>query len=373
MGSVTDFGHKYQTDFFVRTEVNIIALQVAYAGVIILFSITALIILYHDIVTGISMAIATALTSTTALPSGASLLVALKAVRTQEIVGLVVSIITAAAIFGYLVGRLALAPTRNALAAQKQFIGNIAHEVRTPLSIIKTNTEVALLDTDHMAPSIRKTLESNIEELDRISSIINNLLSLNALIRPEQIPFENVDVAKVINRVVSKLNRLIEQKSIRIKMRVARKRVVWGNIAGIEQILMNILKNAVHHTSAGDILISIGSNDHEAIEVSVRDSGSGIKREDLYRIFEPFYRGDQARTRNGGAGSGLGLTIVSELVKLHHGRISIQSAPGQGTSVILTLPAGKVSQNQSEETPSEMNEISADFSHEKESRKSKAT
>lgn len=355
------FAHKYRDDLFVRTEVNVIALQVAYALVIIAFSVGALYILYHDIVTGVTAAIATALTSTTPITESA-ILRALEEARTREIVGIAALIFSAAAIFGYLIARFALLPARNALEAQKRFIGNIAHEIRTPLSIIKTNLETRMLDTG-ASKAVREIDESNLEEIDRISGIINNLLSLNMLIRPEHIPFEDVDLAKIVNRVVEKLGPAIRKKSLHVEVRAARERVVHGNPVALEQVVLNILKNAVHYTHKGGVTVTIGPDGDDMIELSVRDTGVGIKRPDLFRVFEPFYRGDSARTRSGGAGSGLGLAIVGELVKIHHGRVSIRSAYGKGTNVLVALPAGEAARERRTSAPGKLeNEVSVNFS-----------
>ena len=356
----TDFAHSYHNDFFVRTEVNIIALQVAYATLILGLAVGALITLYYAILNGMVTAIVTALTSTTAKVSPTDIMFGLEVARTREIVGVGALILIVTAIFGYLVARFALAPARTALAAQKQFIGNIAHELRTPLSIIKANTEVWLLDAQ-VPESMHEMHRSNLEELDRISDIINNLLSLNVLIKPERIPFANVDVEEVVQRVVEKVTPIAQKKSLRFSVQTGDEHFAWGNQSAIEQIVMNIMKNAVHHTSRGEIEVTLGSGVSDTLEISIRDTGAGIKREDLFRIFEPFYRGDRARTRSGGAGSGLGLTIVSELVKLHRGKVSIQSALGKGTTVKVVLPSGK-KEHKMKGGKDAPNEVSADFS-----------
>ncbi|MBU6323526.1 MAG: HAMP domain-containing histidine kinase [Patescibacteria group bacterium] len=355
--SVTAFAHRYRTDLFVRTEVNIIVLETGYAVLILLLAIGALFILYEDIVSGVISAVQAALTATTTPVTSESIVAPLEVARTNEVVGVALLIISAAGLFGYLIARLALAPARGALAAQKQFIGNVAHELRTPLSIIKTNTEVRLLDAD-VPEEARRAHESNLEEMDRISDIINNLLSVNALLRPEQVRFDRVDVVAIALRVVERLRPLTKRKPLRLRVAALRRRIAWGNAAAIEQILMNTVKNAIHHTEKGEIVIAVAQGLRGDLLLSIRDSGSGIRREDLHRIFEPFYRGDNARTRSGGAGSGLGLAIVNELVKLHRGRVSVQSAPGKGTTVTVTFPR---KEGALEEDGDDMDEVSADF------------
>ena len=269
-------------------------------------------------------------------------------------------------VFGYLIARITLSPARNALSSQKRFIGNIAHELRTPLSIIKTNTEVALLD-EVLADEFKNMLRSNVEELDRISDIINNLLSLNTFVRPERIEFRNVDLGEIVDRVVGKLSPLVKGKGLELRTRKSEFRTVWGNGAALEQIVMNILKNSINYTPVnGQVTLTLEPDYRGHIELVVQDSGIGITRKDLFRIFEPFYRAEQSRTRSLG-GSGLGLAIVNELVKLHHGKIIIKSALKRGTTVTVSLPCGSTAPKETglkEQPVKEEGEIAIDFSEE---------
>lgn len=359
--SVTAFARRYKSDFFLNTEINIIGLHVAYGIFILCLTIGSLTTLYRNTVEDVTDAFASALTATSTPQTPEETMRALEDARAKEMFGVGVIVLLSTLLFGYLVARHALAPTRSALETQKRFIGNIAHELRTPLAIIKANTEVRLLDPS-VSDTGRTIHRSNLEELDRISDIINNLLSMNMLMRPERIEFANVDMSKVVHRAVERLAHLVQRKPIRVRIKTAKERTVWGNASALEQIAMNILKNAIHHTPSGEIIITVSPGAHGTLEFSTRDTGTGIKRQDLFRIFEPFYRGDQARTRTGGTGSGLGLSIVSELVRMHRGRVVIQSAPGHGTNVVVTLPQGKT---HTEESPNEeaLNEVVADFSH----------
>lgn len=284
-------------------------------------------------------AISTALTTSNSIDP-AAISAGLEAARTREVLIMTALVFAATAVFGYLIARLALTPTRNALVAQKEFIGNVAHEVRTPLTIIKANTEVLMLE-EQANKDIRAALASNLEELDRISDIINNLLTLNALIEPERLSFAEVDLAAVARRVAEKLSHPAQRKRVEIRTNFAPASSVWGNATALEQIATNLLKNALEHTRAGgEITIAAGPDPYGTFAFSVRDTGTGIRQEDLHRIFEPFYRGDRSRTRSGGGGSGLGLAIVHELVKLHNGYVRVESVRERGTTVTVTLPRG---------------------------------
>jgi signal transduction histidine kinase len=337
---VTGFAHKYRFDLFFRTELNIIALQIAFSILILFAVIVGISFLYRSAAHSFVEAIASSLK--VSVSDSAELLIRdqLTFIKNRSFLVIVSVIVPITVIFGYLIARITLAPTRGALSSQKQFIGNVAHEIRTPLSIIKTNTEVALLD-DELAQGLRKTLHSNIEELDRISDIINNLLSLNTLNRPERIELQNVDLGAVTNDVVAKLKPLLTRRKLTLHYNSGDFRIVWGNPVALGQILMNVLKNAIGYTpEGGTITVSIAPDYRSHVVVMVADTGVGIERKDLLHIFEPFYRADRARVREQG-GSGLGLAIVSELIKLHRGKISIKSTPKIGTTVTISLPAGK--------------------------------
>ena len=283
------------------------------------------------------------------------------AISATDLLITILTLFTIVALIGYIIAYIALKPTRDALTSQKQFIGNVAHELRTPLSIIKTNIEVALLE-GRLDSKLREALLGNVDELDRTSDIINNLLSLNTLLNPERVEFSNVDLGDVVDAALVKLSALAHQKNIKLFVTRAEFLLVSGNSTALEQVAMNLIKNAIIYTpQGGRVDISIAPNYYGHIELRIHDTGIGISREDIFHVFEPFYRADRSRSRAHG-GSGLGLTIVSELVKLHRGKITIQSTEKQGTTVVVSLPVGKVpgSANGSKK---ENGGIAIDFSH----------
>lgn len=362
--SATVWLNSYRYDPFFRTEVNVIALQVSFGLVILGLIGTAYSLLYHDFSTAVLQGFQNAHTADSLENIGPSIIATTDSVRTANLMGLIGSIILVTVLFGYIIARVTLAPARNALASQKQFVGNIAHEVRTPLSVIKTNTEVALLE-DNVSADMRETLVSNIEELDRISEIINNLLSLSALVRPERMEFSAVDLSAIATDVVQKFSQLARRNEQQITLRKSPDCRVWGNSTALTQIVSNLVKNAVVYTPrGGHIRVTIEPAPNNQIELIVQDSGIGIARKDLFRIFEPFYRADPSRTKGAG-GSGLGLAIVSELIKTHQGRITIRSAVGRGTTVsVLFLGAqNKAKVGQEADNRDSLNEIAVDFSH----------
>lgn len=253
-------------------------------------------------------------------------------------------LIVLALMFGYLSARYALRPTRNSLEYQKRFIGNLAHELRTPLSIIRTNTEVALMDPE-IKPYSRSTFNTTIEELDRVSAIINNLLSLDALTRPGHIRFTPVDLREVAAGVVERHKDMAHRYGINIGLDAAEKPVyVMGNKSALEQALTNLTKNALNYTPQHDnrnVVVRVDDNE-DTVCASVIDTGIGIAQDDLYNVFLPYYRGDTSRERGIGSGtSGLGLAIVNDIVRVHNGSITIRSALNRGTTIEMLFPKTK--------------------------------
>ncbi|MEI9956779.1 MAG: HAMP domain-containing sensor histidine kinase [Ferruginibacter sp.] len=279
-------------------------------------------------------------------------------------------LVVVASVFGFLFTRFMLRPTRDTLHYQKIFISNVAHELRTPLSVIKTSTEVALLDDDLPVP-MRGVLDDIVKELDRISEIINNLLSLNTLTRPERMQLRNVGLGALVDTVVGRYRALAAERGVEIVLKKDMYDVVWGNTTGLEQVVTNILKNAINYTqknSGGVVTVSIQPDYRGSIVFSVADNGIGISRKDLVHIFEPFYRADTSRVRDiRKGGSGLGLAIVSEIVRAHHGKITIESSRNKGTLVSVLLPIGTTREVQQAQlavsSSPDRSEMSIDFSH----------
>lgn len=248
-------------------------------------------------------------------------------------------------VFGFLISRFALLPARSSLQFQKRFIGNIAHEIRTPLAIIKTNTEVALFD-EKLPKHVRETFTDTIVELDRISETINNLLSFDTLTRPRRVEMRETDLGLIAETCLKRHQALADSRGVVLVADIGEARMVHGNAIALEQVVTNLVKNAVNYTPKdqdGSVTVRVGASDSsKCVELSVKDTGIGIEQKDLYQVFEPFFRGDTSRARGIGTGtSGLGLAIVNEIVRLHKGSIDISSTPGVGTEITVTLPEAK--------------------------------
>lgn len=335
--SATAFVNRYRFDIFYRTETHIIALQVLLGIITLSFVLIGFNFFYNDIASILVSHLMESVERFSVAETAQVILAELQYAKMRALVLIALSIIIIKIVFGYVMANATLRPARNTLSAQKQFIGNVAHELRTPLSIIKTNMEVALLD-EIQDPKLVAMFQSNIEELDRINNLINNLVSINSLIYLEPIEFRGIDLGAVVDGAVEKLTDYANRRGLSIVVTKSDQRVVRGNATALEQIVMNLLKNSIAYTpEGGTIEIAVEPEYQRYMSLSVKDNGVGIDKKDLLHLFEPFYRADRSRARESG-GSGLGLTIVNEIVKLHRGKISIRSALRKGTTITVLLP-----------------------------------
>ena len=364
---VTDLIDKYRFNPFYKTATNVILLQLLLALISIGLFLIGIGYVQENTLESISLHIYDAILAG-ATTTAATLPESIEAVRDQTFLYAFLGIVLLNCFFGFLIARFALWPTRSSLQFQKRFIGNVAHEIRTPLAIIKTNTEVALFDPK-LQKEARETFEQIVVELDRISETINNLLSFDTLTRPRRMLFESTDLGAIVETVATRHQALADSRGVRILAKIGDTRMVHGNSIALDQIVTNLVKNAINYTpanQAGSVTIDVAGENGHKVALTVTDNGIGINQKDLFHIFEPFYRADTSRARGIGTGtSGLGLAIVNEIVRLHKGAISMRSAPGHGTEIRITLPAAgkKNLPDPLEKNGSALtNELSVDFS-----------
>ena len=239
-----------------------------------------------------------------------------------------------------------LARNYNALMARladnllraRQFAANVTHELRTPLTILRGETELALRNGRN-PEQLRQVLESNLEEISRMSYLIEDLLLLSKTDLGEiPLKMEALDLTGLILELHHQAQLLAEAKHISVKCQVPEQQIViHADSLRLRQVLLNLLTNAIKYTPAeGEVSISL-EPDTEKIEIVINDTGIGIGGEHLEKIFERFYRVNKTHNRNDG-GSGLGLAIVRWIVDAHGGTVKVSSIPGQGSKFTVSLP-----------------------------------
>jgi two-component system, OmpR family, phosphate regulon sensor histidine kinase PhoR len=221
---------------------------------------------------------------------------------------------------------------------RKDFVANVSHELKTPITSIKGFSETLLDGAMNDQATLEAFLEIILKESDRLQVLIQELLDLSKI---EQHGFRltigKVDLVKEANEVIEILKGKAAQKDILLKLlQTSDDAIIEGDADRLKQVLINLVSNAITYTPNGgnvDITLTV---QEDYVSVVVQDSGIGIEKSEITRIFERFYRVDKARSRNSG-GTGLGLAIVKHIVEAHKGQIEVESQIGKGTTFSIKL------------------------------------
>lgn len=237
--------------------------------------------------------------------------------------------------------RMAEALSVNA-SLRRQFLANIAHELRTPLAIIQGHLEGMV---DGVIEPSQEQLSSLHEEAIRLNRLITDLRDLSlAEVRQLVMEKNSTNVNQIVSRAVYMLKPLADEKEIRVDCMLDEKLFeLEADADRLNQVFYNILVNAIRYSPTKSIVKVVTVQEEiegrSWLKVSVADNGPGIAQEDIPHIFDHFYRGDKSRDRKSG-GSGLGLAIVRQLVEIHGGRVAVKSKLGEGSVFQILLPVG---------------------------------
>jgi histidine kinase len=220
---------------------------------------------------------------------------------------------------------------------RRQLIGDVAHELRTPLSSIKSVLEGL---QDGVLPAESATFLNLQREVGRLQRLVQDLEELSKAEAGQiTLELETTNPTTFVQMAVNRLARQFADKGVQLHTKVqADLPLVNVDVPRMTQVMLNLLGNALQYTpSGGQVTVRAWAKDHE-VHIAVQDNGVGLAAEDLRHVFERFYRVDKSRSRSGG-GSGIGLTIARHLVEAHHGRL-VATSPGleQGSTFTITLP-----------------------------------
>jgi two-component system sensor histidine kinase ResE len=229
---------------------------------------------------------------------------------------------------------------------RKDFVANVSHELRTPLSMMQGYSE-ALVDDIVANPEERQELAQIIhDESLRMGRLVNDLLDLARMEAGHvELYVTNMNIEPIVSKTIRKFSNLAKEQSIHLLEDINTTEHQYEVDADrMEQILTNLIDNAIRHTpKEGTVKVSL-KEDKELVHLAIQDTGSGIPEEDLPFVFERFYKADKARTRGKGegkAGTGIGLSIVKHLVEAHGGQIHAHSKVGEGTTFSIQLPSSE--------------------------------
>jgi signal transduction histidine kinase len=233
-----------------------------------------------------------------------------------------------------------LTPIRKLEAVRRDFVANVSHELRTPLTIVGGFAET-LQDPDVPATKRAEFAKTILSNTQRMQRIVDELLDLSRIESGHWKPRpERVRLVELADEIFDRVRASANSKGIALDTRVdPGAAAVIADRTALEQILLNLVENAIRYTGAGGHITIETMPAENGVELTVSDTGTGIPPEHLPRIFERFYRADSGRSRESG-GTGLGLAIVKHLVEAHGGSMRAESVVGAGTTIRIFFPSG---------------------------------
>jgi two-component system sensor histidine kinase ArlS len=201
--------------------------------------------------------------------------------------------------------------------SQKEFVENASHELKTPLSVIQSNLDLALEDGKISKKELKEILDESRTSVKYMSKLTEDLLLLSAL--ENDIEKEETDTVQILRNCCKNLKTLAEEKGFKVKITGKKLLVIDGNDILLSRAFSNIMENSIKYSQGSEIEVNVRKeNDKKIIEF--KDNGNGVPEKDVEKIFDRFYRVDKSRSRKTG-GSGIGLSITKKIVEVHNGRI----------------------------------------------------
>jgi len=242
-------------------------------------------------------------------------------------------LVTAAALLGYWSAKLTLRPIRENMLRQKQFIANAAHELKTPVAIMKTGLDTLPTDRPLTAEELAELKKDLSEEVDALNDLIDNLLLLDKFATEEVV---EVDFSLLCSTEVNKFKKYAKDKNINLNFNIEKGIKVRMSLVGAKAVVRNLIKNALDYTKPdGRVEVSLCRFEDRAL-FTVKDTGIGIPAKDRPYVFERFFKASNAKSFS--TGSGLGLAIVAVVVEESKGKIRVESEEGKGTLITVELP-----------------------------------
>jgi signal transduction histidine kinase len=245
-------------------------------------------------------------------------------------------ILVLAFIVAYILSKKTLTPLEESYKKQTRFVADAAHELRTPLAVMKAGSEVILRNKRSESEYIRFINEC-LEEVERLTTLSNDLLFLAQNNIKKENQMSEVALSELCKKQIEIMQAYSAAKNIKIKDSIKNNLYIFGNKDDLLRLIINLLKNSIdYNIEGGSVNFSLIKKDEKVI-LEIEDTGLGIKSADITHIFERFYKVDNSRTQNS-SGTGLGLSIVKEIVDEHLGLIEVESTINKGTKIRVIFP-----------------------------------
>ncbi len=247
-------------------------------------------------------------------------------------------IITISGALSYFLAGKTLSPIQKMTEDQSRFISDASHELRTPITAIKSLFEVSLRDKNLSLKEAKSVIGSGIEQSDHLKNLSDSLLEISHLENNAQkISFETLSFEKIITDSIKQIEPKAKAKKIYLIPHTEPSKISGDNNRLVELFTI-FLDNAIKYSPENTVIKIISQTKKNRIVTKIIDQGIGISPNDLPHIFDRFYQSDTARTKTSETGYGLGLSIAKKIIQLHHGQISVKSELNHGTTFIIYLP-----------------------------------
>jgi len=250
------------------------------------------------------------------------------------------AILVGAGALSYFLARRTLQPIEEAHKSLERFTADASHELRTPITAMKSEIEVSLSDPKLNLKGAKSQLASNLEELDKLQALSDGLLRL-ARMDASELPREPVAISDILQAAVERVLPDAEKKKILLNLTDSQSLSTYGDKTSLVEAFVTILDNAVKYSpKSSEVIVKIDAYKHHA-RVQITDQGVGIKATELPHIFDRFYRADSSRTKSNVDGYGLGLAIAKNIFDMHSGTVVATSQQGKGTTFSVSLPLAR--------------------------------
>jgi two-component system OmpR family sensor kinase len=244
-----------------------------------------------------------------------------------------------ASVFDRMIGRLeeAFSKVTESEQQMRRFLADASHELRTPLTALRGTSQVLLRAPDPGGPEVVAAIEGIHQEAVRLSNLVNDLLTLTRLDAKESLHPEEIPLAAFMDDFHDRYSGAWPTRDVQFDRGAFDGAHVWADPDAVRRMLLNVVDNAVKYSEPPSAVVVTADTDPEEVTIRVRDHGPGLSAEEQERVFDRFFRGDRGRSKRTG-GSGLGLSIVQALAERSAGSVSLETEPGRGTTVTITLP-----------------------------------
>jgi signal transduction histidine kinase len=247
-------------------------------------------------------------------------------------------IIAVSGVLSYFLAGKTLSPIQKMIEDQKRFISDASHELRTPITAMKSLFEVTLRDKKLDLKEAKNVINTGIDQADRLQKLSDSLLEISRLENNSQkINFETLDFSKIITDSIKQIEPKAKAKKIKLVSKIEPSKIS-GDHHRLIELFVIFIDNAIKYSPQNTTIKIISQTKKNQIITKIIDQGIGISEVDLPHIFDRFYQSDLARTKTNESGYGLGLSIAQKIIQLHHGQVKVKSEIDHGTTFTISLP-----------------------------------